>query len=107
MAALLANGRARMTVKHPKPNNPLNIGDAITITLGAETFSPVKYFTFTVGPISGTTIVMPGESSDEAYLRLSSNLLAMFECEFATKCEQFLDRLRDVVKYAAANKAHR
>ena len=82
----------------------LAVGDEVRLSYGPETFSPIKYNTFTVGPITASTRVLPGETGDAAFLRLSKTLHAMYEAQFATCSEQFLERIREVNTLVEARK---
>lgn len=71
----------------------LDIGDAVTITLGKETFFPEKYNGFDVGPLSATVRLRAGETLDELWLRAHRVLDVMFEAEFELKNRQWRPRL--------------
>jgi hypothetical protein len=75
--------------------------ETLTISIGRETFSPVKYNTFEVGPFSTSIRLEPGEDIEHAYLRGRARLLALVETEFNLKRQEFdshLKRLRGVVE---------
>lgn len=60
----------------------LQEGESVSITLGEEMYSPVKYRHFSVGPFSGTVVVRPGETGADAAMRLYRVLLELNEAEF-------------------------
>lgn len=82
----------------------LQEGDEIAFTFGAETFSPVKYNTFSVGPFTIKSVVRPGESAKDAYVRIRTAAGVMFEAEFEFKKKDFFARLAEV---EAESKAHK
>lgn len=71
-------------------------GDRFTVTAGQEKFSPVKYHSFDVGPVTFETTVGPGEDAAAAYARASSVAHAMFEAEFQLKRADYWRRLGQV-----------
>jgi hypothetical protein len=77
----------------PGLGQDLDEGDALTVTLGKELFSPVRYHSFEVGPITVTIKVRSGEASDDAFMRAHRILDVMFEAEFDLKRKQFAERM--------------
>ncbi len=71
----------------------LDPGDKLTITLGQESFAPVAYNSFTVGPYSTTVTVRKGEGVEDAYLRAYQILSQIFEVEFKLKRKQYFQHL--------------
>lgn len=71
----------------------LDPGDKLTVTLGAETFAPVAYNSFTVGPFSTTVTVREGEGVEDAYMRAHHILSQLFEVEFKLKRKQYFQHL--------------
>lgn len=57
-------------------------GESVSITIGAEMYSPVKYHNFEIGPFSATVIVRPGETGADAVQRCYRILLELNEAEF-------------------------
>lgn len=68
-------------------------GDKFTFTFGAESFSPVAYNSFTVGPFSATVTVRKGEGVEDVYLRAYQILQQIFEVEFKLKRKQYFQHL--------------
>lgn len=63
--------------------------ETVTVTWGEETFSPIQYNSFRVGPFSVTSRVLPGESRGDALRRISAELYAFATEERANKAEAF------------------
>lgn len=78
------------------PVGSLAGGDTFTVTTGQETYYPVKYNGYTVGPVSHTTSVRAGESAEDAWMRASLVCELLFEAEFQVKTELYFKRLREV-----------
>ena len=74
----------------------LEVGDALSVTLGPETFTPVKYNTFTVGPITAKTNVRDGETGEQAWQRLHRFCDELFEVEFQITSKRYVDRLKEL-----------
>lgn len=70
----------------------LDVGDVLEVTVGKETFSPVKYHTFDVGPVTVRGSVRDGEDALGAYMRLYESALVLFSTEFEAKCKAFFGR---------------
>lgn len=85
-------------------NPDLSAGDEVRVQIGPEVFSPIRYHTFTVGPVSVSTKVRPGESAEEAHVRAWSIAEVAFEAQFSTCLQQFLDRVREVHSHTERNK---
>ena len=71
------------------------MSDTITVTYGAQKFSPVQYQLFDVGPFSMTTTVKPDETPEQAYARAYAFLAGCAKAAFATAKVEFLQRVRD------------
>jgi len=71
----------------------LRPGDTLTVVIGAETYYPVKFNGFTVGPLSATTVIRPDEKAGDAYSRVHRYLSVLFETELQIKRQQFKARL--------------
>lgn len=69
-----------------------NEGDVITLTIGPETYFPIRFNGFAVGPITMSTRVSIGESGRQAYLRLKRALEALLREEFETAAKRFFAR---------------
>jgi hypothetical protein len=74
----------------------LEVGDELGVQLGPETFSPVKYNTFVVGPISAKTKVREGETGEQAWQRLHRFCDELFEVEFQITSKRYVDRLKEL-----------
>ena len=81
-----ALGRSR---KSATASETEDASETITVTWGEETFSPVQYNSFRVGPFSATARVLPGESRSDALRRISAELYAFATEERANKAEAF------------------
>lgn len=67
----------------------------IEISVGPFTFAPVKFNTFTVGPVRVSIDPLPNESAGDAYLRASKAAEWMFEQELKRARTKFVAMLRD------------
>jgi hypothetical protein len=68
-------------------------GEAISLTLGPEVYSPVKYNTFTIGPFSATVVIQPGETTADAVTRCYRVLAELNEVEFNLAWDRHKSRL--------------
>ena len=71
-------------------------GDHLTITIGQELYSPIKYATFTVGPFAATVVVRPNETGAQAAMRCYRILLELNEAEFQIAWSRHLERATTV-----------
>ncbi len=89
----------------PDPNPPIpraalerfadfSPGDTISIALGREMYSPVKYRNFEIGPFSATVVVRPGETGADAAMRVYRVLLELQEAEFQIAWGRHKERLK-------------
>lgn len=69
-------------------------GEEVSVTYGEETYCPVQYHSFHVGPFSGTTRVRAGETRPMALQRLVDDLREIANKEYAVKLAEHLDRVR-------------
>lgn len=74
------------------------VGEAISITLGPEVYSPVKYGTFTVGPFSATVVIQQGETTADAVQRCYRVLAELNEVEFNLAWDRYKTRLSKMPK---------
>lgn len=74
----------------------LDAGDTVDATVGKETFYPIKFNGFDVGPVRVTTKVREGETGDDAFLRARGSAEAMFLAEFDLKLRDYFKRLERV-----------
>lgn len=77
----------------------LDPGDKVTFTVGAETFTPVPYFSFTVGPFAATVSLRKDEGVEDMVMRVYKFLIGMFEIEFDMKNYQNAQRIGEAGKY--------
>jgi hypothetical protein len=73
-------------------------GETITVTFGAQTFSPVQYHKFDVGPFSYTTVIQPGETIQEAYDRAYGWLRKLASQNFIQQRAEFYKYLPEAQK---------
>ena len=85
----------------------LDDGDEVTFTVGAETFSPIRFHTFTVGPVQVKTRLRPRETAPAAIERARLAAQHAFDEEHARKLAAFLERVRDVAVAAKARSGER
>jgi hypothetical protein len=78
-------------------------GFELELSIGPNTYAPVKYNTFTVGPVR--VKIQPGESEllRDTYARAVRTASMLYELEFAASLRRYLADLRRVA--AAANAA--
>lgn len=79
----------------------------IEVSVGPETYSPVSYNSFTVGPVRVRMKVDPGETVAEAYRRAYLQVHLLFEVEFGVAVGEHLRRLKRSVGEAKADEAAR
>lgn len=105
---LRAAVNAAVAVNPSKPGTPagdpslVDEGDRLRVVIGRETFSPVKYNTFDVGPLEMTVTVRRGESAADAFLRARVVLEQLFDAELATRIREFVDHLDEARKRVRA-----
>ena len=80
------------------PDSWLDDGDEVSWTAGRETFCPVKFHSFEVGPVTVTTRVRPRESAKEAIARAKAVALDAWPAEYEAKLAGHLARIRDAAK---------
>jgi hypothetical protein len=68
--------------------------ESFAVTMGSETFSPISYNSFTVGPFSLTVRIMRGESFEGAFDTAMEKLEALFKREYETKLAEHLERVK-------------
>jgi hypothetical protein len=81
-----------------EPDVTAEDGGSIEVTCGRETFFPIKFNGFDVGPVTVRTQVRAGETAREAYSRAAAAARAMFSAAFDVKLGDYLDRLGDVAE---------
>jgi hypothetical protein len=72
-------------------------GDTVSFTAGAERYA-LNEGDITVGPITVTTTLGPGEEHSEAFIRAHVMAQTMFDLEFKTKVVAFKKRAAEAVK---------
>jgi hypothetical protein len=77
----------------------------VTVTWGKETFTPVRFNSFDVGPFSITVARVPGEELDELRKRAQAHLERIAEEEFDRKLRAHLGRVRRAADVARATAA--
>jgi hypothetical protein len=77
-------------------------GDLVSVTWGAEKFSPVQYHTFDLGPFSYTTKVRPGETPAEAAQRAYKVCERIARETYVDKRDEFLRNVREAASAAKA-----
>jgi len=89
-------GRTESSVELPAiDDDALSAGDTITLSMGAETFSPVKYNPFVVGPFQVTIAVRKGETTSDALLRGKKVLHSIFREAFEAVSRGHNDRIHE------------
>jgi len=72
-------------------------GGILTIALGQETFSPMAYNTFSVGPIT-LSVQLKDANIGAAYTKARSVLEEIFQVEFECKAQAFFARRAELQK---------
>jgi uncharacterized Zn finger protein (UPF0148 family) len=73
-----------------------DVGEEVTVTWGEETFQPVQFNTFHVGPFTTNTRVRPGETRVQAMERAYAELEAFAEEIFERKKKAYVVSLNSV-----------
>lgn len=81
--------------------------ESVTVTWGKETFTPVRFNSFDVGPFSITVARVPGEGIDELRKRAQAHLERVAEEEFDRKLRAHLGRVRRAAEVARENAGRR
>lgn len=87
-------GTAAPTARAAGVKIDLRPGETLTVTIGQETFKPLDYHSFSVGPIVVGITIQPGETAEQAYSRARIAAETLFEAEFELKVKSFKDHLR-------------
>ena len=69
-------------------------GDEVSVTVGAETFCPIKFHAFVVGPVTVSVRVRKGEDSISAVARAKAIARAAWDAEYEEKLEEHPGRVR-------------
>ena len=84
----------------PIQDDDLDEGDELSVTVGREVFTPVKFQTFDVGPCTATVKLRKNESVRDAMLRASNVAHSLFRAEYEEKVAGFLVRVREASETA-------
>lgn len=77
----------------PGLDEDLHEGDSFTVTHGKEVFTPIKFHTYEVGPLSVSVTIRKGESVTDAYTRARRFLETAFQAEFELKKRDYFARM--------------
>jgi hypothetical protein len=83
----------------------LQVGDSLSLTVGPDTYFPIKFNGFTVGPIAASTKVRDGENGADAWLRLHRFVDELFAAEFEIRKVEYFRNLQTVGAEAEGRKA--
>lgn len=81
-------------------NGDLDDGDEVSWTAGKETFCPVKFHAFDVGPVTVTSRVRPGETTGAALARVRAVANVAWSAEYLEKLAGHLARVREAAGIA-------
>lgn len=65
--------------------------DKISVTAGQETFSPIPYHSFTIGPVTIETTIADGETMEQAYERAYALAAKLLKSQYEPKLEEFFE----------------
>lgn len=68
-------------------------GDTIAVTWGAQTFSPVPFNSFTVGPFSITTTIGDNETAKQTYDRAKAYLDKLASVEYVAQRNHYYAKI--------------
>lgn len=85
----------------------MEAGDTVTLTRGAESFSPLEYQSFDVGPFAVTVRLRDGESHDCAVARGTAVLDEIARREYEAAVTRFESRVEDLADRGRALVARR
>lgn len=102
-ATLQTENEARDDVRiDPQPllelRSPVELksGESLVVTWGKEGYQPVKWHGMEVGPFVRTTIIQPGETTEQAYERVRAELAVVARREFELKLSEYLAKIKEV-----------
>ena len=81
--------------------------DEVEVTVGPETYTPIRFQSVTIGAITGRAQVLPGETIEDAIAKLRARLDTAFRATFAIVLKQHLERVRETVAIAESMKGGR
>ncbi len=76
------------------------VGDRVTVTFGAQKFSPVQYHVLDIGPFSMETTVQKGETDEQAMERAYRSLAETARQAFKREMPPFLERVKEAATAA-------
>jgi hypothetical protein len=81
--------------------------EMVEVTVGPQTYAPVRHGSFVVGQVTYRTKVRRGESPEEAHDRALRRLYAMQERSYRRGLAKYLARLENALEraYSAGNRA--
>jgi hypothetical protein len=68
--------------------------DEVTVTYGAQKFSPIQFHTLDIGPFTMTTPVGPNETPEEAFGRAYAFLERQARAAFKAVLPEYMERAR-------------
>ena len=80
------------------PGRKPGAGGEVTVQIGPEVYSPVKYNSFTVGPVRVTLPIEAGKSAMETYSDASKLAAAMYKVELREAIERYTQGMRVVTQ---------
>lgn len=100
-AGVVATG----AIQASREREPIATGDRgevleVTVTVGPETYTPIKFQSVTVGAITGRAMVQPGETVEDAIAKLRARLTTAFKGAFAVTMREHLERVHESVEIA-------
>jgi hypothetical protein len=96
LALTQGRGGERTPSAAPTSMSVLEVGDELSASLGPETFAPIAYNTFTVGPVRASTKVREGETGEQAWLRLHRFCEELFQAEFEISSLRYIEHLKEL-----------
>ena len=91
------------TDNQPRIDSGLRV-KSLTVTWGAEKFSPIQYQTMDVGPISATVDVPEDMSLESVHRAVLSELRHMMAKQFEVQIDDFKDRVRNAANLVRGGK---
>ena len=80
--------------------SPLGPGDEVELSYGGGTFTPVKFCSLTVAPVTGRTRVREGETGAQAGARLLAFVRSMSDELYGEQLKLFLARVEESAREA-------
>lgn len=92
-ASALKQAGRELRQDHPLTDEGV-LADSLTLQLGPETFSLVKYNSFTVGPVTVTVKAGQGETGVQLYEKAKRLLNQLFVLEYEDALTRYLEHIR-------------